>query len=117
MQASDGVQLRERDWWTVLPEVACPTLLLDAGAGVVPAGQMAEMARRLPDALPVIVPGTGHLVHRYAPEAYRAGRRRVAQTATPVTRARMGVTGWSAANASAGWAVASTQCGSHAPGR
>lgn len=94
-----------------------PDVALDAGAGVVPAGQMAEMARRLPDALPVIVPGTGRLVHGYAPEAYRAGRRGVAQTATPVTRARMGVTGWSAANASAGWAVASTQCGSHAPGR
>jgi pimeloyl-ACP methyl ester carboxylesterase len=62
----------ERDWWAALPRVACPTLLIEAEAGVVPQGQMAEMARRLPDARHVIVPGAGHLVHHDAPDAYRA---------------------------------------------
>jgi len=61
----------QRSWWDVLPGVRCPTLLIEATAGVVPAGQMAEMARRLPDARHVVLPG-GHLVHRDAPDAYRA---------------------------------------------
>ncbi len=62
----------ERAWWPVLPGVTCPTLLIEAEAGVVPPGQTAEMARRLRDARHVVVPGTGHLVHRDAPDAYRA---------------------------------------------
>jgi len=62
----------ERDWWAVLPDVRCPTLLVEAEAGIVPVGQMAEMSRRLLDARHLVVPGTGHLVHRDAPEAYRA---------------------------------------------
>jgi len=61
----------ERHWWDVLPGVACPTLLVEATAGVVPTGQMAEMAKRLPYARHVVLPG-GHLVHRDAPDAYRA---------------------------------------------
>jgi len=61
----------QRSWWDVLPGVRCPTLLIEATAGVVPAGQMAEMARRRPDARHVVLPG-GHLVHRDAPDAYRA---------------------------------------------
>ena len=36
-----------------------------------PAGQMAEMAWRLPDARHVVLSG-GHLVHRDASDAYRA---------------------------------------------
>ena len=62
----------ERDWWAVLPDVRCPTLLVEAEEGIVPVGQMAEMSRRLLDARHLVVPGTGHLVHRDAPEAYRA---------------------------------------------
>lgn len=59
------------DQWTVLDQVRCPVLLLEAEQGVVPQGQMAEMARRMRDARHVLVPGTGHLVHISAPDAYR----------------------------------------------
>ncbi len=61
-----------RHWWDVLPLVRSPTLLVEAEQSVAPAGQMAEMARRIPDARHVRLPGTGHLVHRDAPAAYRA---------------------------------------------
>jgi pimeloyl-ACP methyl ester carboxylesterase len=59
------------DHWTVLDQVRCPALLLEAERGVVPPGQMAEMARRMKDARHVVVPGTGHLVHISAPDAYQ----------------------------------------------
>lgn len=59
-------------WWDHLPSVACPVLLVEAEESVTPPGQMAEMARRLPDARHVRIPGTGHLVHAAAPAAYRA---------------------------------------------
>jgi pimeloyl-ACP methyl ester carboxylesterase len=36
-----------------------------------PAGQMAEMARRAPRGRHLVLPGTGHVVHDDAPEAYR----------------------------------------------
>ncbi len=62
----------ERAWWDVLPRVACPTLLIEAEWSVAAAGQMAEMARRMPDARHVRVPFAGHLVHRDQAEAYRA---------------------------------------------
>jgi pimeloyl-ACP methyl ester carboxylesterase len=62
----------ERAWWDVLPRVACPTLLIEAQESVTPAGQMRQMAELLPDARHVVVPGSGHLVHRSAPAAYRA---------------------------------------------
>ena len=74
----------ERDWWAVLPRGGLPDVAASRRRRASHrAGQMAEMARRMPDARHVIVPGTGHLVHRDAPEAYRAavtewlaGRRR-----------------------------------------
>jgi pimeloyl-ACP methyl ester carboxylesterase len=47
-------------------------LLVEAEESVAPTGQMAEMARRMRAATHVTVPGTGHLVHREAPEMYRA---------------------------------------------
>lgn len=62
----------ERAWWDVLPRVRCPTLLIEAEASVAPVGQMARMAQLLPDARHVVVRGSGHLVHRSAPAAYRA---------------------------------------------
>ena len=114
----------------MLPGVRCPTLLIEATAGVVPAGQMAEMARRLPDARHVVLPGgppgapgrAGRLPRggdgvATPVTSARTGAPRRRQTATPVTFARTGGTGCSAANASAGRAVASTQCGSQVPGR
>lgn len=55
--------------WDVLARVRCPALLLEAETSVTPAGQMAEMARRMPDARHVAVPGSGHLLH--AAPAYR----------------------------------------------
>ena len=58
--------------WDVLPAVPCPTLLIEAQDSVAPAGQMAEMARRMPIAEHVLLPGTGHLVHAADPHAYRA---------------------------------------------
>jgi len=60
------------DFWADLEAVRCPVLLIEAAESVAPAGQMAEMARRLPDATHVRIPDTGHLVHAAAPEAYRA---------------------------------------------
>jgi len=61
-----------RDFWAELDAVRCPVLLIEADESAVPPGQMAEMARRLPHARHVRIPGTGHLVHAAAPAAYRA---------------------------------------------
>lgn len=61
-----------RDFWAELDAVRCPVLLIEADESVVPAGQMAEMACRLPSATHVRIPGAGHLVHAAAPGAYRA---------------------------------------------
>jgi pimeloyl-ACP methyl ester carboxylesterase len=62
----------EQAWWDVLPRVACPTLLIEAEVSVTPPGQMARMTQLLPDARHLRVPGSGHLVHRSAPAAYRS---------------------------------------------
>lgn len=53
----------ERDFRHLLPQVRCPVLLVEAADSVAPPGQMAEMARLLPDARRVELPGTGHLAH------------------------------------------------------
>lgn len=58
--------------WDVLPDVRCPALLIEAEQSVAPPGQMAEMARRMPAARHVVLPGTGHLVHDADPVGYRA---------------------------------------------
>ncbi len=55
--------------WDLPPLVRCPALLLEASTSVTPAGQMAEIAARMPDARHAIVAGSGHLVH--AAPAYR----------------------------------------------
>jgi pimeloyl-ACP methyl ester carboxylesterase len=60
----------ERDFTPLLDAVRCPVLLVEADASVVPAGQMAAMARRLADARHVRLPGTGHLVHGTDPDGY-----------------------------------------------
>lgn len=60
------------DFWADLDSVGCPVLLIEAAESVAPPGQLAEMARRLPDATHVRIPGTGHLVHAAAPDRYRA---------------------------------------------
>lgn len=60
------------DHWATLDAVRCKVLLLEAEQSVAPPGQMAAMARHLPDARHVRVPGTGHLLHAAAPATYRA---------------------------------------------
>ena len=62
----------ERDFGDLLDDVRCPVLLIEAEESVAPPGQMAAMAARLRTARHVRIPGTGHLVHAAAPEAYRA---------------------------------------------
>jgi pimeloyl-ACP methyl ester carboxylesterase len=51
------------DRWDLLERITCPALLLEAEQSVVPRGQMAEMARRMPDARHRVVQGANHLVH------------------------------------------------------
>jgi pimeloyl-ACP methyl ester carboxylesterase len=62
----------ERDFGGLLDAIRCPVLLVEAEQSVAPPGQMAAMARRIHDAEHVRIPGTGHLVHAAAPDAYRA---------------------------------------------
>ncbi|GAA1839603.1 alpha/beta hydrolase [Pseudonocardia ailaonensis] len=57
--------------WADVDAIGCPALLIEAEESVVPEGQMAEMARRIPHARHVRLPGTGHLVHADE-EAYLA---------------------------------------------
>jgi pimeloyl-ACP methyl ester carboxylesterase len=56
----------ERDHWSELASVRCPALLVEAEESVVPEGQMALMAARMPAATHVRVPGAAHLVHAVA---------------------------------------------------
>lgn len=60
-----------RDYWQQWRSVRCPTLLIEAGDSVAPAGQMREMAQLAPAATYLQVSGAGHLVHDDSPEAYR----------------------------------------------
>lgn len=59
--------------WDAVDAIAAarvPTLLVEAGASIVPPGQLAAVAARIPGARHLRVEGTGHLVHAAAPEAY-----------------------------------------------
>lgn len=60
-----------RDYWEQWRAVSVPTLLLEAGGSVAPAGQMAAMAEVARRATYVHVPGAGHLIHDDAPGKYR----------------------------------------------
>ena len=60
-----------RDYWDQWRAVAVPTLLLEAGNSVAPAGQMRRMADTGPRTTYVHLPGAGHLVHDEAPGKYR----------------------------------------------
>jgi pimeloyl-ACP methyl ester carboxylesterase len=62
----------EIDHWDAVDAVHCPALLVEAENSIVPAGQMAEMARRMEAADHVRIPGTGHLVQSSDPDAYRS---------------------------------------------
>lgn len=61
-----------RDYWEQWQAVSVPTLLMEAGAGVTPPGQMRAMAETAPGATYLHVPGAGHLVHDDAPGKYQA---------------------------------------------
>ncbi|GGM44594.1 alpha/beta hydrolase [Longimycelium tulufanense] len=61
----------ERPFWSFVDDLRCPLLLIEGQNGIVPSGQMAEMARRAPDARHIVVPGAGHLVHDEEPDIYR----------------------------------------------
>src|SRR5262249_34067746 len=62
----------ERDYWDLVEKVRCPLLALEAERSAMPAGQLAELAARTAGpAKHVIVPGSGHVTHESAPEAYR----------------------------------------------
>lgn len=70
------------DHWATLDAVRCPVLLIEAEESVAPAGQLTEMARRLPDGTLVRLPGTGHLVHAGDPAGYRSTVERFLRRAT-----------------------------------
>lgn len=56
--------------WDAVTAVAVPTLLVEAERSIVPPGQLAAVAARIPGARHRRIPGTGHLVHAAAPRAY-----------------------------------------------
>ncbi|QFZ16360.1 alpha/beta fold hydrolase [Saccharothrix syringae] len=60
----------ERAYWDLVDAIRCPVLVVEAGRGVLPAGQMAEVARRC-SGHHLVVPESGHVVHDEAPEVYR----------------------------------------------
>jgi len=62
----------ERDYWSLVERVRCPLLALEAERSAMPAGQLAELARRTAGpATHLVVPGAGHVIHEDAPEFYR----------------------------------------------
>ncbi|WP_031467970.1 alpha/beta fold hydrolase [Sciscionella sediminilitoris] len=58
-------------YWSFVTGTRAPVLYLEAEYTLMPAGQMAEMAAKAPDAEHVLVPGAAHLAHEDAPEFYR----------------------------------------------
>jgi len=62
----------QRDYWDLVAAVRCPMLVIEAGDGPMPPGQMAEMTRRTGgDAWHHHIPGAGHVVHDDAPQEFR----------------------------------------------
>lgn len=60
-----------REYWPLVQRVRCPALVIEPEHSVMPEGQLAELARRLPDGRHVFVPDAGHVVHYAQPAAYR----------------------------------------------
>ncbi|MBW0106805.1 alpha/beta hydrolase [Pseudonocardia sp. KRD-291] len=59
--------------WDAVDSLAAsgiPVLLVEAGQSIVPPGQLATVAARIPGARHLRIEGTGHLVHAAAPAAY-----------------------------------------------
>ena len=60
-----------RAYWEQWRHVRVPTLLIEAGNSVTPAGQMAAMHETGWRTTYLKVKGAGHLVHDEAPDSYR----------------------------------------------
>jgi len=60
-----------RDYWNEWSLVRAPSLLMEAGNSVAPAGQMLTMAETGYRTTYMHVPGAGHLIHDDAPQVYR----------------------------------------------
>lgn len=60
-----------RDYWEQWRSVKVPTLLLEAGNSVAPAGQMREMDETGHRTTYLHVAGAGHLIHDEQPQIYR----------------------------------------------
>ncbi|AFM19403.1 putative hydrolase or acyltransferase of alpha/beta superfamily [Mycolicibacterium chubuense NBB4] len=60
-----------RDYWAQWEAVSAPSLLLEAGDSVTPAGQMQAMTQKAHRATYLHVPGAGHLIHDDAPRKYQ----------------------------------------------
>ena len=61
-----------RAYWQALAAIRCPTLLVEAEKGIVPAGQGERMELVLLHGGRVVVEGTGHLVHAAAPDTFHS---------------------------------------------
>ncbi|AEV72803.1 putative hydrolase or acyltransferase of alpha/beta superfamily [Mycolicibacterium rhodesiae NBB3] len=60
-----------RDYWQQWSQVRVPSLLIEAGNSVTPAGQMLTMAETGFQTTYIHVPGAGHLIHDDAPQIYQ----------------------------------------------
>ena len=60
-----------REYWSQWRAVRAPTLLIEAGNGVTPPGQMAHMTEAACRTAYSVVTGAGHLLHDDAPAEYR----------------------------------------------
>ena len=61
-----------RSFWREWESIACPTLVVRAGKGMVPSPEARAMADRLPGAELVEIPGAGHDLHLDSPAEWRA---------------------------------------------
>jgi pimeloyl-ACP methyl ester carboxylesterase len=60
-----------RDYWEAWEYIQCPTLVVGAGQGFLPAGTLLAMAERLPSARFVEIPGATHDLHLDRPGQWR----------------------------------------------
>jgi pimeloyl-ACP methyl ester carboxylesterase len=60
-----------RDYWSFVDGVKCPLLVIEAEHTLMPPGQQAELAARVPNGRHIVVSDAGHVVHDDAPHEYR----------------------------------------------
>ena len=62
----------EREYWSLVEQVRCPLLAIEAEHSAMPPGQMAQLPLRAPGGgQHVVIEGAGHVVHDDQPLAYR----------------------------------------------